>query len=64
MYPDKKMDHAAYQKRCRKLDDAALEFTIKDAKEAVAANPHNPNNGYYADEICYAAMDLRRRKNG
>lgn len=39
-------------------------FIIQDAGAAIAANPDNPNNGYYADEICYASMELNKRKQG
>lgn len=56
------MDHARYQKMLRTKDVAALRFIISDAQEAIAANPENPNNGYYADEICYAGMELARRQ--
>jgi hypothetical protein len=62
MVADKQMNHAAYQRKCRTMDVAALMFTIKDAQEAIAANPSNPNNGYYADEVCYCSMELRRRQ--
>ena len=58
----KHMDHAAYQKLLKKKDDTELQFIIKDAKEAIEANPENPNNGYYQDEIHYAVMELNRRK--
>ena len=59
--PDKIMDHSKYPKRLRRLDECSLRFIIKDASEAIAANPDNPNNGYYADEVSYAGMELRRR---
>ncbi len=62
MQGDKVMNHAAYQRKARSMDVAALMFTIKDCQEAIAANPANPNNGYYADEICYCSMELRRRQ--
>ena len=58
---DKKMDHAKYQRELRRKDTASLEFIIKDAREAIEANPEGPNSGYYADEIHYAAAELRRR---
>lgn len=61
MVADKIMNHAAYQRKCRGMDVASLRFVIKDAQEAIAANPENPNNGYYADEISYCSMELRRR---
>lgn len=60
---DKVMNHAKYQASLRGKDVSSLEFIIKDAREAIAANPENPNNGYYQDEIHYAAAELRRRQN-
>ena len=58
----KTMNHSEYQKGLKQLDVRALRFIIKDSQEAIAANPENPNNGYYADEINYAAMELKTRK--
>jgi hypothetical protein len=60
----KKMDHSAYQRKVRMLNSEALRYTIKDCQAAIRANPENPNNGYYADEINYCAMELKRRENG
>jgi hypothetical protein len=57
----KQMDHAAYQRKCRGLPEASLRYILKDAKEAIDAQPFGENAGYYADEIHYAAMELRRR---
>lgn len=57
----KQMDHAAYMKKVRGMSEEALRFTIRDAKAAMAANPHNDNNSYYADEVSYCAMELERR---
>ena len=56
------MDHAAYQKKTKKMTDAELRYTIKDAGEAIRANPSNLKNGYYQDEINYCAIELHRRK--
>jgi hypothetical protein len=56
------MDHAKYQSSLRKKDITSLRFIIKDAQEAIDANPENPNNGYYQDEIHYAAAEIRRRE--
>ena len=58
---DKVMDHSKYQKSLKSLSVRQLQFIMKDAKEAMNANPKNPNNGFYADEVCYAGMELRRR---
>jgi hypothetical protein len=57
----KVMDHTGYPKKLRSKTDAELRYTIKDAQEAQQANPTNVNCGYYADEVCYAAAELRRR---
>jgi hypothetical protein len=35
---------------------------MKDAHEAMTANPEGPKAGYYADEINYCADELARRK--
>lgn len=59
----KTMDHSAYQSKVRELSAAALRFTITDCQAALAAMPDNPNAGYYADEISYCAMELKRRKD-
>jgi hypothetical protein len=63
-YPTKQIDHAAYPKRCRRLSDAELLFIIHDCQSTLAAWPDQPNHGYYADEICYAADELYRRRKG
>lgn len=57
----KTMDHTEYQKRCRSMSEAALRYTIADATAARDAMPGGQNDGHYADEVCYAAMELRRR---
>jgi hypothetical protein len=62
MLLNKIVDHAAYRRRLHSVPVAALFYIIKDAKEAMKANPENPNNGYYADEVCYAGMELNRRR--
>jgi len=56
------IDHTEYPKRLKKLDEAALRFIIRDCREAMAALPDNPKNGYYQDEIHYCSMELNRRK--
>jgi hypothetical protein len=57
------IDHKNYPKALKTKSLPALLFIIKDAREAIAANPDNPKNGYYADEINYAGMEINRRKN-
>jgi len=59
---DKIMDHAEYPKRLTKLSHAELKFIANDAKEAMEANPDNPNNSYYADEINYCCNELYNRR--
>lgn len=58
---DKRMNHSEYPKSLRQKDVASLRFIIRDANEAIKANPNNPNNGYYADEVIYASAELKRR---
>ena len=58
---DKVMDHGAYQKNLKKKSVEELRFIIKDAGGAMRSMPDNPNNGYYADEVNYASMELQRR---
>jgi hypothetical protein len=57
----KVMDHTNYPKALRTKTLQSLRFTIKDAQEALEANPDNPNNGFYQDEINYCANELNRR---
>ena len=45
------IDHKNYPKKLKSLDINALHYIIKDCQEAINANPDNPKNGYYADEI-------------
>jgi hypothetical protein len=58
----KTMNHTEYPRRLWQRSVEELRFIIKDATEAQRANPSNPNNGYYADEVLYAAAELSRRK--
>ena len=58
----KKMDHAGYMRKTRKMSPAELRFVIEDAKKAILAMPENPNCGYYQDEIHYCAMEIERRR--
>ncbi len=59
--PNKNMNHTEYPKSLKTKSVAELKFIIKDAREAMEAMPDNENNGYYADEVCYAANELNRR---
>mgnify|MGYP000613302340 CR=1 FL=1 len=62
---NKQMDHAAYPESLKSKSENQLRFIMKDAYEALKANPDNPNAGYYQDEINYCLNELaRRRKEG
>lgn len=61
-YNDAHMDHAAYQKKVKKYSDASLLYIIGDCQKAIEAYPEGHKAGYYADEISYCAMELRRRR--
>ncbi len=58
----KTMNHAEYQKNLKNKTVAELRFIAKDANEAMEAMPQGENAGYYADEVHYAAMELRNRE--
>lgn len=64
MIADKIMNHNKYMKKVKGMTESELRFVLKDAGEAVAANPTNPNNEYYLDEINYCQGELHRRQNG
>ena len=57
------INHTAYQKKVRSIETASLQFIIRDCQEAIRANPNGPKAGYYADEINYCSMELRRRQD-
>ncbi len=56
------LDHAKYQKKVKSMTNAELRYTIRDCREAIEAMPNGCKAGYYADEICYCAGELRRRE--
>ena len=58
------MDHSGYIKHTKTMDIAALLFVLKDCREAIAANPENPKNGDYADQVSYCGMEITRRHHG
>ena len=58
----KRMDHNEYPRSLKGKSEAMLRYIIKDAQEAIAANPENPNNGYYQDEVNYACTEIHRRR--
>jgi hypothetical protein len=55
------INHEAYQKKIQKWTPEALWFTIRDANDSLKAIPEGHKAGYYADEVHYCAMELRRR---
>ena len=57
----KTMNHIKYSKKVTKLSSDSLRFIIRDCKRAMEAMPDNPNNSYYADEICYCVNELAKR---
>lgn len=59
----KTMDHKNYPFKLRSIPNNYLRFIIDDCRLAIKAMPDNPNCGYYSDEISYAAMELKRRKD-
>ena len=56
------IDHAAYQAKIKNWTPEALRFTIRDAQDAIKANPEGHKAGYYADEINYCGMELQTRQ--
>jgi len=58
---DKQIDHINYPKSLKTKTIQQLRYIIKDASEAILANPIGHKSGYYADEICYASQELRNR---
>ncbi len=59
----KVMNHTEYQEAVKTKSDSSLLFIIKDCQEALTANPEASNASYYADEICYCGMELKKRKD-
>lgn len=58
------IDHAAYPRRCRSRSEAELYHIIADARAALEAMPDCDKASFYADEICYCADELERRRRG
>jgi hypothetical protein len=58
----KQINHNEYPKTLKGKSDDSLRYIMKDAAEAMAANPEGSKAGYYADEINYCAMELYSRK--
>jgi hypothetical protein len=58
----KTMDHSEYPRNLRTKSFAELMYIVRDAREAAEANPEGENVGYYLDEVCYAANEIKRRR--
>lgn len=61
MNTETQINHTEYPKRLKHLSTAALWYIIKDASEAIRVNPAGHKAGFYADEISYASMELKKR---
>lgn len=57
------LDFAKCEARARKMSKPALQWSINDCKEAIAAMPDGHKAGYYMDEIHVYAAELKRRTN-
>ena len=55
------INHSEYQAKTRTMSVESLRYVIQDCQAAMRANPSNPKNSVYADEVCYCGMELRRR---
>lgn len=55
------IDHDATIERFSTYSRDMLIFVIRDAQAAIEANKEGDKAGYYADEIHYAAAEIRRR---
>lgn len=55
------IEHASYSRSLRHKSSDSLRYIIRDAREAIDASPTGHKASYYADEINYAAAELRRR---
>ena len=56
------INHTAYPKSLRNKSDESLRFIMQDAYEAMINNPEGDKAGYYADEINYCGMEIKRRQ--
>ncbi len=57
------INHTTYPKMLRSKSIDSLKFIISDCQAALKANPTCGKAGYYADEIAYAGMELKRRND-
>jgi hypothetical protein len=54
-------DFAALTAKARKMSNAALRYSIDDARQAERANPEGAKAGYYLDECHTYSSELVRR---
>jgi len=62
---DKGLEHLNFdvcERKAKKMTDAELEYSIKDALAAVEANPDCGIAGRWTDEASVFGMELERRK--
>jgi len=57
------LDHAETPREMRRRSDAELHYNLADCRASLDAWADSPNAGCYLDEICYAAAELKRRRN-
>lgn len=55
------MDHNLYMAALKTRSYAALAYGRIDAQQALDAMPDGINAGFYADEVHYFSMEIRRR---
>jgi len=63
MAVEKVMDHSKYLQDIKSWDIAQLYYVRDDAAKARDAMPDGINSGYYADEVHYCGMEIRRRQS-
>jgi len=51
-------DHAQLQKEVARMSWAAMEYALRDCRDAMSANPENPKFNHYADMVCYISMRM------
>ena len=56
------MNDQQIRNKARRLDESALRWNIRDAREAIEANPGNPKREFYEAEIRLYTQELDRRK--
>jgi len=55
------INHRTYPISLKNKSDDSLHYIMKDAYEAMKANPEGTKAGYYADEVNYCGMELAIR---